>query len=1108
MDALGNFDSTKASLSDLLREISVGKIQLPDFQRGWVWDDEHVHSLLASVSLSFSIGAVMVLQTGNPSVRFKPRPVEGVRLSGARDPEELILDGQQRLTSLYQALMMSEPVATQDGRRPPLERYYYIDIAKALDPTVDREDAVIGVPPDRIMRNFRSEVILDLSDVLRESIAECLPINVILDVQQLLKWQMAYLQTPSGVIAERLDRWSQISENIIRPFQSYQVPLILLTKATSKEAVCKVFEKVNTGGVSLTVFELLTATYAVDDFNLRDDWELRKAALAKSGSLANVESTDLLQTVTLLSTLGRKRENPLVAIGCKRKDILDLDLEEYRRWIELAMSGYELAARFLFDQRVFKAEDIPYRSQITPLAAILANLGKRASHEGVLAKIRHWYWCGVLGELYGSTIETRFARDVPQVLEWVDGGPEPETVSEASFRPERLRTLRTRNSAAYKGIHALLMREGAADFRSGQTIDSQRYFDDAVEIHHIFPVAWAVKQGLDPGLVDCIVNKTPLSGESNRIIGGWAPSQYLRRLEQSAGISPQRMDELLRTHLIEAQTLRSDDFIGFFHLREEAILDRIERAMEKVIPGRALPGNSSGSVDLEAASVEGAGASLVPPEAKAILLVEGATDEEYLRLAAEICGRSDLLEGLHIEPCGGVNAVIRRAVLLHATKRQPVLALFDRDTNGKAGREALLKRLGFSRHQVLTYGDVLFGNPDMVEAEDMFPPQLMQRFVEVHGETQVLAEKRLHPELHSWHYGLTAFGKEVVADWLRLNAEPADLGNWIRLLELARTHVGLPTKAPEGEGPGPTTRGPAGLVDGASTRSDEIVGEDLAGASAGSTAVESGLDPWRADGQAWHLEQNCSAKTRPIVESLVGIIAEAVPELDGPYWNQRYYVSWKAGGRIWLSMHTRTAWIWLELNEPCRSPEEVAAELKLRFVGPADPVGWTNEGPSQVMGTAAGRAEIQIRRLGDVTGASAEKLVAIIRSSWDQRAQRRDGSAESAGSNDWRRIDAAVAAIPVGRWTSYGDLAELGGTLPIAVGARMGSAPLPLAYRVLDGQGRIRPRFHWVDPSDARDVMEVLKGEGVEFDAAGAASPRQRLMASDLANLLNAKGGG
>jgi hypothetical protein len=72
----------------------------------------------------------------------------------------------------------------------------------------------------------------------------------------------------------------------------------------------------------------------------------------------------------------------------------------------------------------------------------------------------------------------------------------------------------------------------------------------------------------------------------------------------------------------------------------------------------------------------------------------------------------------------------------------------------------------------------------------------------------------------------------------------------------------------------------------------------------------------------------------------------------------------------------------------------------------------------------------------------------------------------------------------------------------------MGSAPLPLAYRVLDGQGRIRPRFHWVDPSDARDVMEVLKGEGVEFDAAGAASPRQRLMASDLANLLNAKGGG
>src|SRR5260370_40679720 len=102
MTATTTFDSTKRSLLDILRDIETGKIQLPDFQRGWVWDDEHVRSLLASVSVSFPIGAVMLLETGGDGVRFRPRPIEGTdeKLNSVK-PERLILDGQQRLTSLF-----------------------------------------------------------------------------------------------------------------------------------------------------------------------------------------------------------------------------------------------------------------------------------------------------------------------------------------------------------------------------------------------------------------------------------------------------------------------------------------------------------------------------------------------------------------------------------------------------------------------------------------------------------------------------------------------------------------------------------------------------------------------------------------------------------------------------------------------------------------------------------------------------------------------------------------------------------------------------------------------------------------------------------------------
>ena len=132
MDSTTMFDSSKESLQSLLQRIHSGQTQLPDFQRGWVWDDDHVRSLLASVSLSYPIGAVMLLQTGNADVRFKPRVVEGVEMLNPPSPDQLILDGQQRLTSLYTALYSNSPVETRDARGKAIKRWYYLDISAAL----------------------------------------------------------------------------------------------------------------------------------------------------------------------------------------------------------------------------------------------------------------------------------------------------------------------------------------------------------------------------------------------------------------------------------------------------------------------------------------------------------------------------------------------------------------------------------------------------------------------------------------------------------------------------------------------------------------------------------------------------------------------------------------------------------------------------------------------------------------------------------------------------------------------------------------------------------------------------------------------------------------
>jgi len=129
MSAETTFDATRHTLSNLLIEIANGKLQLPDFQRGWVWDDEHIASVLTSVARSFPVGAIMTLQTGG-DVKFAPRYIEGVDLpkDGSGRPtisaERLILDGQQRLTSMFQALLLKGAIRTRDESRKIVDRFY------------------------------------------------------------------------------------------------------------------------------------------------------------------------------------------------------------------------------------------------------------------------------------------------------------------------------------------------------------------------------------------------------------------------------------------------------------------------------------------------------------------------------------------------------------------------------------------------------------------------------------------------------------------------------------------------------------------------------------------------------------------------------------------------------------------------------------------------------------------------------------------------------------------------------------------------------------------------------------------------------------------------
>ncbi len=214
---------------------------------------------------------------------------------------------------------------------------------------------------------------------------------------------------------------------------------------------------------------------------------------------------------------------------------------------------------------------------------MFAHLGDAAETDGVRQKLARWYWCGVFGELYGGAIESRFAKDLPEVVAWIEGGSDPTTIADSNFAATRLLTLRTRNSAAYKGLYALLLRDGGQDFRTGVPIEAQQYFEERIDIHHIFPRAWCGKQDIQRELYDSIINKTPISARTNQMIGGRAPSTYLETMEKKAEIDSERMDEILQSHVIVPGLLRDDDFQGFFEKRAHSLLDRIESATGKKV---------------------------------------------------------------------------------------------------------------------------------------------------------------------------------------------------------------------------------------------------------------------------------------------------------------------------------------------------------------------------------------------------------------------------------------------------------------------------------------------------------------------------------------------
>jgi len=548
---------TLEPLKFLLQMIHNREMALPDFQRDFVWDPYATDELIESIILNFPAGTLLRIKNGQQMV-FRPRAFEGApAINGDKRPTYLVLDGQQRLTSLYQAFYGAG------------EHRYYLDLA-SLEKSVDLEDCAFYTRAEDGEARFGT--------IEQQANSLVFPLKCLFGLPGgFSAWQNRVLRLKGGNPSEILElneRLTNLHKKWISPIEEYDFPMVTLNEETSGPAVCMIFETLNRTGVKLSVFDLLTARFWPKDFNLREIWE---EALEEHSIIREFEVDPyyVLQTIALLEP-GMDKEGKVRAPSIKRSAILEMDVDQARKGWKDAVTGMNEALQVLRDDcGVLEPGLLPYSTIVIPLAAAFAaQKDATGANEGAnRIRIVRWFWCSVFGQKYENAPNSQAEKDFVELGRWLAGREPPESVREFSFAVN-LRQVRPRQRAIYKGLMSLVLQNGALDFHKRGKITAQLLSDkkNRVDDHHIFPRAYLDQKGASVALRDCILNRTYIDRIINRRLSKRAPSDYFGELREKHGIA--ETDELLRSHLLPAgqdTPVLNDDFESFLSKREAAL---------------------------------------------------------------------------------------------------------------------------------------------------------------------------------------------------------------------------------------------------------------------------------------------------------------------------------------------------------------------------------------------------------------------------------------------------------------------------------------------------------------------------------------------------------
>lgn len=544
-------DTNPRSLKDLLAEIHNRTTVLPDFQRDFVWEPGATQELIVSIANNYPAGSI--LRVRDAKRVFAAREFEGAPPLNGTKHIFLVLDGQQRLTSLYQAFYGVG------------EHRYFLDLNRLID-GADFEEAIFHVRATTKWAKARACFDVQAKELL-------LPLSVLKGgAGGFLQWVLKVTNPmPPEDRTRLLDALTQLDEQWIRTIDDYHFPVVTLSDQTQPDALCTIFETLNRTGVKLGAFELLTARFWPQNINLRSLWS---KALADHPVIVDFEVDPyyVLQGISLAS-----RRAP----SCKRSDVLNLEGTDIAQWWDKVVHGLAAGLGILRDDcKVMLPKWLPYQTMLPPLAAVLARVGcPKTAEAGVQReKLKRWFWCAVFGQVYESAANSKAAKDFGEIITWLEGGDPPETVTAFRFDPRALRDVTPRQRSIYRGVICLILGGDTRDFHTQAVITGKLMADEGIDDHHVFPAAYLEQCGVVSARQrDCVLNRTLIDRTTNQMISDRAPSDYLSEIRSTPGFP---FKSVLASHFLPSDTqmpLLSDDYEVFLAWRQDRLWREIQR---------------------------------------------------------------------------------------------------------------------------------------------------------------------------------------------------------------------------------------------------------------------------------------------------------------------------------------------------------------------------------------------------------------------------------------------------------------------------------------------------------------------------------------------------